>query len=258
MNPRVERGDPRLEDYRHVGEPRWLQDRGLFVAEGRLVVARLIEAGYDIPSILVTATALRALAPMPDPHRVLVADQAIVNDVTGFNFHRGCLALARRPPAIPLESFAAASRLAVVEGVNNPDNIGGIFRSAAAFGADGVVLDPSAGDPWYRKAVRTSMGAVLRLPFARASAWPADLRLLREHGLTLAALTPAGAMTVDEFAAARPRDARIALIVGAEGPGLTDAALREADVTLRIPVDPASDSLNVVVALSIALHRLRG
>ena len=257
MSERVERGDPRLDRYRHVGNPRWLEDRGLFVAEGRLVVARLIDAGFVIESILVTPAALRALAPALAAHPVLVADPTVVNDVTGFNFHRGCLAIARRPPAPPLDTFFAASRLVVVEGVNNPDNIGGIFRSAAAFGADGVLLDRSAGDPLYRKAVRTSMGAVLRLPFARADEWPAALRALREHGVTLAALTPAGAATVDELAATLPRQARVAVMVGGEGPGLTSAAIQEADFAVRIATDSSIDSLNVVVALAIALHRLR-
>jgi tRNA G18 (ribose-2'-O)-methylase SpoU len=257
LNERVERGDPRLEDYRHVGDWRWLEDRGIFIAEGRLVVARLVDAGLDIESILVTPAALQAFGSTLAAYPVLVADQAVVNDITGFNFHRGCLAIARRPPARPLETFFAASRLVLVEGVNNPDNIGGIFRSAAAFGAQGVVLDRAAGDPLYRKAVRTSMGAVLRLPFGRVDDWRSSLRALRQHGLTLVALTPAGAATVDEVAPQLASE-RVALMVGAEGAGLSSPAIREADLTLRIPIDPSSDSLNVVVALSIALHRLRG
>lgn len=257
MSARVERGDPRLEAYRHVSDPRWLEEHGLFVAEGRLVVARLVDSGFAVESILVTPAALQALGARLTAQPVLVADPSVVNDITGFNFHRGCLAIARRPPPAPLETFVAASRLVVVEGVNNPDNIGGIFRSAAAFGAGGILLDRSAGDPLYRKAVRTSMGAVLRLPFARAAEWPAALRALGEHGVTLAALTPSGAATVDEFAATLAAGARVAVMVGAEGPGLSRAALHEARITLRIPIDPCSDSLNVVVALSIALHRLR-
>jgi tRNA G18 (ribose-2'-O)-methylase SpoU len=158
---------------------------------------------------------------------------------------------------VPLETFFSASRLVIAEGVNNPDNVGGLVRSAAAFGADGIVFDGSAGDPLYRKAVRTSMGAVLRLPFTRVHELPAALRALREHGLTLAALTPLGTATVDEFAAALAPGARVAVMVGAEGPGLTGAALRAADVALRIPIDSSCDSLNVVVALSIALYRFR-
>lgn len=251
-------GDSRVDIYRHVGDPRWLAERGLFVAEGRLVVARLLESRCEIESILVTPAAREALGPLlPEDRPVLVAEQAIVNAVTGFNFHRGCLAIAKRPTAIPLEAFASARRVVVLEGVNNPDNIGGIFRTAAAFGVDGVVLDPSAGDPLYRKAVRTSMGAVLRLPFARAHEWPASLRVLRGWGFTVAALSPSGGLTIDEFSATLARGSRLALIAGAEGPGLSSAAISEADASIRIPVDPSSDSLNVVVALSIALHQLR-
>lgn len=257
MNGRVERGDPRLEPYRHVGDPRWLDERGLFVAEGRLVVARLLESGLAVESILVTPAARQALDASLAGQAVLVADPAVVHDITGFNFHRGCLAIARRPPAVPVESFFGASRLVIVEGVNNPDNIGGIFRSAAALGAEGVLLDCSAGDPLYRKAVRTSMGAVLRLPFARAGDWPGALGALRAHGLTIAALTPSGAATVGAFAAALAPGARVAVMVGAEGPGLTGSAMQGADVTLRIPMAPSSDSLNVVAALAIALDRLR-
>ena len=248
--------DERLEPYRRVGDPGWLTSHGLFVAEGRLVVERLLtHGGYGIDSILVTPAGHDALAAFVCQGVVLhVASQAVVTGVTGFNFHRGCLALVRRPvERVPLERFADATRLVVLEGVGNPDNIGGVFRSAAALGADGIVLDPTSGDPWYRKAVRTSVGAVLRLPFTRAEPWPQALRGLREMGFLVAALTPSGDRTVDELKADLPAGARIAWLAGAEGPGLTPAALAEAETTVRIPVDPRSDSLNVVVAVSIAL-----
>jgi tRNA G18 (ribose-2'-O)-methylase SpoU len=248
--------DARLEPYRHVGDPRWLTAHGLFVAEGRLVVERLLaHGGYAIHSVLVTPAGHAAIAEFLTPGvDAYVATQAVVNGVTGFNFHRGCLALARRPlEAVPLTRFADVERLIVLEGVGNPDNIGGIFRSAAALGAGGIVLDPSSGDPWYRKALRTSMGAVLRLPFARAVAWPQALAALGEMGFEVAALSPSGELTLDELRARRNHATRLALVAGAEGPGLTPAALAEAHTTVRIPVDPRSDSLNVVVAVSIAL-----
>jgi tRNA G18 (ribose-2'-O)-methylase SpoU len=252
--------DPRLEPYRHVGDPRWLEARGLFVAEGRLVLQRLIEANrYAIDSILVTPAALRAIEPFVTPaHTVHVAAQSIVNGVTGFNFHRGCLALAHRPPApAPLAAFSTARRLVVLEGVGNPDNIGGIFRTAAALQADGIALDPTSGDPWYRKALRTSMGAVLHLPFTRAESWPGALDGLRHMGMRVVALSPAGSLTLDEFAGNLGEHDRLAILAGAEGGGLTPDAIAHADTTVRIPIDPHSDSLNVVVAVSVALYRLR-
>jgi tRNA G18 (ribose-2'-O)-methylase SpoU len=251
--------DPRLQYYRHVGDPAWLDASGLFVAEGRLVVERLIEhGGFVVDSVLVTPAAFRALESRLDPAWVVfVAEPAVVNGVTGFTFHRGCLALVRRPrQPLPLSAFAHARRLVLLEAVGNPDNIGGIFRSAAAFGADAVLLDPSCGDPFYRKAVRTSMGAVLRLPSTRVDPWLHGLATLRDMGVTIVALAPAGELTIEEFAATLSPDARLALLAGAEGQGLSTATLAAAHVTVRIPVDPRSDSLNVVVAVSIALQRL--
>lgn len=253
--------DARLDAYRHVGDARWLRDRHLFVAEGRLVVERLIRGGgYAIDSVLVTPTAQRALeSTLADTPVVYVADQRIVNGITGFNFHRGCLAIAQRPPVQPpLETFATARVVVVLEGIENPDNVGGIFRSAAAFGAGGVILDPRSSDPLYRKALRTSMGAVLRVPFTRVEAWPEPIEALRRMGFTIAALTPSGRTAIDELAV-RDGDGggrRLALVAGAEGAGLTPEALALADLTVRIPIDPQSDSLNVVVAVSIALHGL--
>jgi tRNA G18 (ribose-2'-O)-methylase SpoU len=253
----VREDDPRLEPYRHVGDADWLRAHGLFVAESRLVFARLIELGAPVESVLVTPAALAAFDPaLLAPCTVFVAPPSIVTGVTGFNFHRGCLALARRRPPRALDELATARRLVILEGVNNPDNVGGIFRSAAALGAGGVVFGPGSGDPLYRKSVRTSMGAVLWLPFACAEPWPDALRRIQEMGFVIAALTPAGAVTLDELVAGIPADSRIAVMAGAEGPGLSDAALAAAATTVRIPVHPRSDSLNVVVAVSIALARL--
>jgi tRNA G18 (ribose-2'-O)-methylase SpoU len=251
--------DPRLQHYRHVGDPAWLESEGLFVAEGRLVLERLIEYGqFAVDSVLLTEGAFRAIEPRLDPSwLVLVADPAIVDGVTGFKFHRGCLALIHRPRgALPLSAFARARRLILLEAVGNPDNIGGIFRSAAALGADGVLLDPACADPFYRKAVRTSMGAVLRLPFATIDSWPQGLAALGDMGFTIVALTPSAELTVDQFAATLPGDANLALLAGSEGSGLTAEALSAAHTAVRIPVDPRSDSLNVVVAVSIALQRI--
>jgi tRNA G18 (ribose-2'-O)-methylase SpoU len=249
--------DPRLESYRRVGDAAWLESRGLFVAEGRLVVERLFETGrYVVESVLLTPAARTALeARLPSNALVYVADQTIVNRITGFNFHRGCLALVRRPLLeVPLTAFEHDTRVVLLEGVGNADNVGGLFRSAAALGAGGVILDSSSGDPFYRKSVRTSMGAVLRLPFSRVDRWPDGFAALRAMEFAIVALTPGGSLTLDEYAM-RPAG-RVALLAGAEGPGLSAASTVAADVTVRIPVDPLSDSLNVVVAVSIALARL--
>jgi tRNA G18 (ribose-2'-O)-methylase SpoU len=259
VSERVDRlDDPRLDVFRHVGDPAWLLAHGLLVAEGRLVVERLLlQPRYRVVSLLVTPTAYDALQPrLPAGVEALIAAPAVVAQVTGFNFHRGCLALAERPPRASVESIAAARALVALEGVGNPDNIGGIFRSAAALAAQGVALDPACGDPFYRKAIRTSMGATLRLPFATLAPWPAALLELKQAGFTIAALTPSGTTVVDALPEIARGSSRIALLAGAEGPGLTAGALAHADVTVRIPVDPASDSLNVVVAVSIALQRL--
>ena len=251
-------GDPRLEPYRNVGDAGWLRARGLFVVEGRLGAARLLALGAAVESLLVTPAAFAAFDPaLLARCTVYVAPQAIVNGVTGFDFHRGCLALAPRPPLRAPDEFSLARRLVVLEGVNNPDNVGGIFRSAAALGADAVLLGPGTGDPLYRKAVRTSMGAALWLPFAELDPWPGALRRIRAMGFEMAALSPSGTLTLDEFVEQTPPDARLALLVGAEGTGLTQAALAGSDTTVRIPVAARSDSLNVTVAASIALDRLR-
>jgi tRNA G18 (ribose-2'-O)-methylase SpoU len=144
----------------------------------------------------------------------------------------------------------------VLEGVTNADNVGGVFRNAAAFAADAVLLSPTCCDPLYRKAIRTSMGATLRLPYARLDEWPHGLDALRDRGFTIAALTPRQeAATFADFAASH-QGAKVALLVGTEGDGLTPAAAAAAHVLVRIPIAPAVDSLNLAVAVGIALHQL--
>ena len=262
MIERIESADdPRLDPYRHVGDPRWIRDRQLFVAEGRLVVERLLTLGrFDIQSILVNRAAHTAmsakLAAAAAP--VLVCDNpALFSTVTGYNFHRGCLALVARPPILVPADLKGGRLVLALEGVANPDNVGGLFRTAAALGVDGVLLSPTSGDPLYRKAIRTSMGAALRLPFARAEDWRAAIADFRRHGFLVVALTPAaGAVEIGGPGSLPDRD-RLLVMVGAEGPGLDPVSLAEADIRVRIPVDRAVDSLNVVVAAGIALDRLR-
>ena len=261
MIRRVAAGDPCLNPYAHVGDPEWLRRQGLFVAEGRLVVERLLGIPrFPVVSVLVTPAALEALRAELSRAAVdvCVCDQAALNEITGFNFHRGCLALARRPSDLPYPALLDARRLLVLEAVGNPDNVGGLFRTAAAFGVDAVLLDPATADPLYRKAIRTSMAATLRLPFARLDEWPGLLQQFRSRGVRLVALTPrAGATPVAEFAATLRPGHRLMLLVGAEGRGLSDEVLAVADARVRIPMDAATDSLNVTVAAGIALDRLR-
>jgi tRNA G18 (ribose-2'-O)-methylase SpoU len=253
--------NPLLGAYRDVGDPAALERAGLFVVEGRLVVQRLIEdQRFRIHSIAVTPPARRALAATLDQRPdvpLMVCEPAELQAITGFDFHRGCLALAwRHDTRMAIDELAAATRILAIEGVGNPDNIGGLFRSALALGAESVMLDAAAADPLYRKAIRTSMGATLRVPYCRASSWPGDLAALRQRGFRVLALTPGGnAVRLSEVRV--DPATQLVLMVGAEGPGLTPSALAHADAAVRIPVDPRADSLNVVVAASIALHALR-
>ena len=249
--------DPRVASYAHVSDHAWLRAHGLFVAEGRLVVERLVaERRFAVQSVLLTPAAHAslgdAIAGLDAP--VYLCGQQLLDTLTGFNFHRGCLALADRgDPLVPIESLAGARLVVALEGVANPDNIGGIFRNALALGGDGVILDPTTSDPLYRKAIRTSMGATLRVPFARMEDWPGGLARFREAGFTLVALTPAAdAVDIHGLAASR-RSSPLMLLAGHEGHGLTEAAMIASDVRCRIPVDPRSDSLNVAVAVGIAL-----
>jgi tRNA G18 (ribose-2'-O)-methylase SpoU len=260
-------GDPRVQDYRAVREPELVRRRGLFIAEGRLVVARLVALPhYTIRSILVNEAGLAALrahaAPALDARDVPIylAAPETIDAIGGFHFHRGCLAIAERPaPLDPGAVIAAAGPgrpLVVVEGIAQADNVGSILRNAQAFGAAGVLLDPSSVDPLYRKALRTAMGAALVVPFARLEPWPAALARLGETGAIVAALTPrTPSVPIDGFAAAH-RDRSVALLVGGEGDGLSQAALAAADVRVRIPMAPGADSVNVATATGIALHAL--
>jgi tRNA G18 (ribose-2'-O)-methylase SpoU len=261
---RIERvDDPRLALYRAVGDPDLARSHGLFVAEGRHVVRRVLEdPRYTVRSLLMNDAAHRALTPLvgrlDSSIPVFVCRTDDFAAITGFDMHRGCLALVERPAATSVSDvMAGARRLVVLDGVTNADNVGGVFRNAAAFGADAVLLSPDGCDPLYRKAVRTSMAAVLRVPFARSREWRADLERIRGAGLMLVAFTPSEtAETLDTFAA-RAASLRLALAFGAEGAGVSTAVIDAADAAVRIPIQLDVDSLNVAVAAGIALYRLR-
>ena len=255
--------DPRVAAFREVTDAERLRAQGLFMAEGRLIVRRVLEdSRYRVRAALVNEASMRELAPAFERLRadvpIFVGERRDFLDLTGHDLHRGCLALVERPPAVAASDLLAASgTIIVLEAVSNADNVGGVFRNAAAFGAAGVLLSPTCCDPLYRKAIRTSMGAALRVPFARLNEWPDALTLVRRAGFTIAALTPrAPSEALDAFAA-RPRPERLALVVGTEGPGLTPAAESAADHRVRIAIDERVDSLNVAVAVGIALYALR-
>jgi len=257
-------GDARVAGYRDLTDAGLTRSRGLFVAEGRLIVRRVIEDGrYRVQSVLVNSAARRDLADafaaaLPDSVPIFVCDTADFLGITGLDIHRGCLALVERPAHLPVDAVLAPRRTVVVlEGVANPDNVGGVFRNAAAFGAGGVLLSPTCCDPWYRKAIRTSMGTVLRVPFARADEWPGVLARVRAAGYTTVALTPRAPSETLETFVRGPRAARIALIAGTEGAGLSPGVETAADVRVRIPIDDDVDSLNLSVAVGIALHAVR-
>ena len=259
---RVSPEDPRIADYRNVPDPELLASRGVFVAEGRHVVRRLLtESRFRTRSLLLTPAALDVfgdvIGHVPDLP-IFVVEPAAMNDITGFNIHRGCLAIGERPAPVPWTDVVRNARLVIVlEGVANADNVGGIFRNAAAFGADAVLAGPSCTDPLYRKAIRTSMGAALRVPFAAMGGWPADLIRLRERGFSVVALTPEASAVPLHSCATVLRKERVALLLGHEGGGLSAGALQAATVRVRIPTSDAVDSLNVAAAAAIALYELR-
>ena len=261
----VDPGDPRLDAYRGLSDPLLLRDRGLFVAEGRLVVRRLLEhGGYRVRSLLLTEAARTslggALTGAASDVPVYTVSLETIRAVTGFNIHRGCLALVERPAPRSVEQVLIAARdafrLVVLENVANADNIGGVFRNAAAFGAGGILLSPGCCDPLYRKAIRTSMAASFQVPFARVTDWPEGLSAVRDAGFALVALTPASSVDLRSFAQEARRPARVALLAGAEGSGLSAEVLKLANLSVRIPMAPGVDSLNLATATGIALQRL--
>jgi tRNA G18 (ribose-2'-O)-methylase SpoU len=254
--------DPRLAAYTHLSDGELLRAQQVFVAEGRLVLERILaDPALVVRSVLLSDAAHRALAPLlaqlPPSTPVYVIAVEHFGSITGFNIHRGCLALVQRPPARVAEVLLRGARtLVVLEAVTNADNVGGVFRNAAAFEVDAVLLSPTCCDPLYRKAVRTSMAAALQVPFARLEPWPEGLAMLKANGFAVLALTPrSDSVTIDELTA-RFHPERIALVVGAEGAGLSEAAEAIADHRVRIPISGRVDSLNLAVAAGIALSRL--
>jgi tRNA G18 (ribose-2'-O)-methylase SpoU len=257
--------DPRLVEYTQLTDVelrRQFEDPaaglGVFVAEGRIAVRRLLNSLYPTQSLLVTPARFDALAPDVEGRdvTVFVAAQPVMDATVGFHIHRGVLAVGRRLPLPDPEALLArATCVAVLEEVNDHENMGALFRNASAFGVDAVLLCPRCCDPLYRRSVRVSVGHALTVPFTRLAPWPDGLASVRRAGFTVAAMTPhADAEAIDALAARRPE--RVAVLLGAEGPGLTPAAMAAADLSVRIPMVEGGDSLNVATAAAIAFHRL--
>lgn len=253
-------GDPRVADFRKLMDADVRPDRrGIVIAEGVNVVERLVRSDHRVRAVFGVPGKLAelddVLARVDAP--VYCADKWTLSDVVGFRVTRGVLASADRPAARTPESvIATGSRFVVLETINDFENLGSIFRNAAAFGLDGVLLDARCADPLYRRSVRVSMGHVFGMPWAvLPDPWPAGLQLLEQAGVPVLAMTPRRtARSLREVAAAAGE--RWAVLLGAEGPGLTDAALGMADELVRIPMADGVDSLNVATAGAVAFAAL--
>lgn len=254
--------DPRLADYQDLKDAARIRGRGVFLLEGLLVVQAALSRGrFPLSSVLVSERRLPRLLPALEAHpalEVFVLRQAELDAVAGFSLHRGCLAAGPLPPPQdPLQLTRGARTLLILEATANHDNVGASFRNAAAFGADALLLDPRAADPLYRKAIRTSMGSVLSLPWARFSTWPEPLLELKQLGFTIAALTPGAGSEPIEGVLQTGAPARVALLVGTEGAGLDPATLALADRRWRIDIREEVDSVNAATAAALALHILK-
>lgn len=254
--------DPRVEPFLQVRERDLVGRRGQFIAEGEVVLRHLLASSLCEPLALLAAgdRVARLMELVGDRELtapIYVAEQAVMDAIVGFPIHRGLLGLGRRratPAARELLSGLGPDALvAVVHGIGNHDNMGGLLRNAAAFGVDAVLLDASCCDPLYRKAIRVSVGAALITPFARLEAADDAIDLLHEMGFKAVALTPSGAQDLRDYVRTR----RTAVIFGAEGPGLPLDLLARCE-TVRIPMAGGFDSLNVATTSGIVLHHLTG
>lgn len=253
--------DPRLDDFRDLNSvdrrPDLPTGKGLVIAEGVLVVQRMLVSRFTPRALLGTDRRLAELgndlASTTAPYYRTSAE--VMAQAVGFHLNRGVLASASRVPEPSVAQVVDGARtVAVLEGVNDHENLGSIFRNAAGLGVDAVVFGSGCADPLYRRAVRVSMGHALLVPYARATEWPADLVRLRESGFRLLAMTPQGDARALREAMAAVHGERVAVLVGAEGPGLTTAALRISDLRVRIPMSRGTDSLNVATAAAVAFY----
>ena len=252
--------DPRIASYRDIREKDLTGREGLFVAEGKVVLNVLFAARrFAVESVLLlenrVAGMQEALAAVPEGTPVYVASQDVIDRIAGFHLHRGVLALGRRRTVESLSGVTASlpekALVVALIGISNHDNAGAIFRNAAAFGADAVILDDTSCDPLYRKAIRVSVGAALKVPFVRGGGADAIMAALDEAGFSVLALSPAGEAEIADLTPA----ARTAFVLGSEGEGLPAGLLAKLR-TVRIGMAPGFDSLNVAAASAVALHHL--
>ena len=256
--------DPRVDVYRDVRDADLRGREHLFMAESELVLRRLMRTPQRLHSMLLSREKHQrmedAIARLPEHVRVYVADLKLIHDIAAFHIHRGCLAAGFRPTleALSLDHVIGPLReresfcVLLTEGVTNVDNMGGLFRNAACFGADAIVIDPTSCDPLYRKAIRVSMGHVLSIPYAISTGWLNDLRRLKqEWGMTLvAAESTPGAQPLWTM----PYAKRIGMVFGSEGHGLSAATLEMCDAVCAIPMSARAPSLNVAVASAVFLY----
>lgn len=253
--------DPRIDDFRDLNSvdrrPDLPSGKGLVIAEGVLVVQRMLTSRFVPRALLGTDRRLGELAEDLTGASVPFyrASTEVMADAVGFHLNRGVLASASRPPELTVAQVISGARTVVVlEGVNDHENLGSIFRNAAGLAVDAVVFGAGCADPLYRRAVRVSMGHALLVPFARAQSWPADLKLLQDNGFRMLAMTPdAAAATLPEVMPDLQTE-RVAILVGAEGPGLTEHTMRASDARVRIPMSRGTDSLNVATAAALAFY----
>jgi tRNA G18 (ribose-2'-O)-methylase SpoU len=253
--------DPRLDDFRDLNSvdrrPDLPSGKGLVIAEGVLVVQRMLASRFTPRALLGTDRRLAELSADLDtvdaPYYRAEAD--VMASVIGFHLNRGVLASASRPLELTVAQVLDDARtVAVLEGVNDHENLGSVFRNAAGLGVDAVVFGSGCADPLYRRAVRVSMGHALLVPYAWATAWPDDLDMLRDTGFRLLAMTPDLSAVALPQAMTAVADERVAILVGAEGPGLTERAMRASDMRVRIPMSRGTDSLNVATAAALVFY----
>ena len=257
--------DPRIHDYLGLRDHQLRRQRespggdlaGVFIAEGALVVDRALHAGFELKSVLIDARRGEAIpsgVPNDVPH--FIAGPDVVQEVTGMQLHRGLIAVFyRKPLPYPDEILTEARRVVVLENVTNPTNLGVIVRAAAGLGMDALILDPLSCDPLYRRALRVAMGEAFNLPHARTNVLPSGLDPLWRRGFRVLALTPAdGATPINELQV--NEDQPLAIILGAEGPGITARTLEEVPEHVSIPMKKGVDSLNVGAAAAVAFYAL--
>lgn len=251
--------DPRLADYSHLTDVALKKSGGgLYIAESLLVLQRALAVGHQPRSVLALGSsvvdAVEATAGFDIP--IFSGAPELLEELTGYLLHRGLIAAMHRPPLPIVEDLIRdARRIVILEDVVDPTNVGAIFRSVAAIGADAVLVTPRCSDPYYRRSIRVSMGMVLQVPWTRVGDWPSTRAALTASGFHLAALALAeGAIDLRTFAASAPQ--RVALVLGTEGDGLTPEALAVADTIVTIPMAHGIDSLNVAATAAVAMYAL--